>query len=214
VKKLSGQWSVARNQSMVVSRWPLANVAAQLLSFAAFAEERLQQLRGTTGQNSTSYFHAVIQLMVVHDLHDRVNRSRLGVIRTVNQATDARVHQRSSAHCARFNCSKQLAVGEAVVTNDSTGFAQGHDLGVGGGVVVSEVPVPATGNDAAVAHDDGADGDFSCVEGALGGAEGFLHVELVEGVVGRWSLGFSRWSLVVGRWHGTRILGPGSTSTL
>ena len=116
---------------------------------------------------------------MVQDLHDGVNRSRLGIIRAVDQAFDTRVHQGSGTHRARLNCSKQFAVAEAMVTNDCTGRAQSDDFGVSSGVVVGEIAIPAAGDDLALADDDGADGNLSGFEGALGGGEGLKHEEFV-----------------------------------
>ena len=69
-----------------------------------------------------------------------MDRTSLGIIGPVNQAFDAGVYRRPRAHRARFNCSKQLAVSQTMVTDVCTGFAQGDDF--------------------AAKDDDGADGDL------------------------------------------------------
>ena len=68
-----------------------------------------------------------------------------------------------------------------MVTQSGTGFAQGDDLGVGCGVAVGEVAIPAAADDAVSAYDDCAHGNFAGFEGALGAAQGFLHPEFVVG---------------------------------
>ena len=105
--------------------------------------------------------------------------SRLGVVRTENQTADTGVNQGSRTHGARLNCSKELAVTQTVVREIQSGLTQGDDFGVGGGIVIGQVAVPATSEDAALTDDDGSDGDFSGFEGALGRAQSLLHPEFV-----------------------------------
>src|SRR5258708_8694143 len=83
-----------------------------------------------------------------------------------------------------------------MVRDDGGGRAECYDVGVGGGVVIGDVAVPSAGYYFSVAHDDGAYGDFTGFQRALGGAEGFLHPEFV---------GSGRWSGVVGRWHADAV---------
>jgi hypothetical protein len=89
-----------------------------------------------------------------------------------------------------------------MVTHDGTGLAKGDDLGMGGGIVAGKIPVPALGNDFAVANDDGSDWDFSHLERTLGGAERGFHVEFVGSplrVVARRSLVVGQNETVVDR---------------
>jgi hypothetical protein len=135
--------------------------------------------------------HAVIQSRVVQDLHDRVNRSRPGIVGTIDQAPDARMHQRAGAHRTWFNCSKQLAVSQAMVTNDCTRFAEGDDFGVSAGVVLAKVAIPAAGDNAPAADDNRPDGNFSGFSRAVSSTEGLLHVEFVVKIIlDAWSLPF------------------------
>jgi hypothetical protein len=80
------------------------------------------------------------------------------------------MHQGSGAHRARFNCSKQIAAGQAMVTQVCTGFAQGYNFGMGRGVGVGEVAIPAAADDALPAYDHSAYRNFAGFEGALGAA--------------------------------------------
>ena len=66
-----------------------------------------------------------------------------------------------------------------MVTQSCTGFAQGDDFGMGGGVVVGDVAIPAAADDALSAHDYSAYRNFAGFERALGGAQSFLHPEFV-----------------------------------
>ncbi len=92
--------------------------------------------------------------------------------------------RRSRTHGARFNCSKQFAVAEPVITEVLSGLAEGDDFGVGGGIVVGEIAIPSAAHHAPVADDYRSDGDFAGVERALGAAQGFEHPEFVGWVVG------------------------------
>ena len=168
---------------------------------ATVLKERLQQFCAAACKDATADFHAVVQLRMIYDLHHRVHRSGFRIVGAVDQALDARVHQCSGAHRARFNCSKQLALLQTMVTDGCTGLAQSDDFGMGRGIVVADVAIPSPADDSAAAGDYGSYRDFSGFQGALSAAQGFLHVEFVvdegEGLRGV----ASRWSLVVGR-HG------------
>jgi hypothetical protein len=66
-----------------------------------------------------------------------------------------------------------------MITEVSSGIAQGHDFRVRGGIAVGEVAVPSAADDDAVTHDDGSYGNLTCFKGALGAAQGLFHPELV-----------------------------------
>src|ERR1700722_20583344 len=83
-------------------------------------------------------------------------------------------------HGARFNCSKQIAVDQAVITDVSSGFAQCDDFGMRRGIVVGQVTVPAASNHALVADYDGPDGNFSGLERPLCAAQELFHPKLVS----------------------------------
>lgn len=170
---------------------PLATV----LFTSPLSEKALYQLRAAACQHTSLDLHAVVQLRVVQDLHDRVDRTSLGIIGAVDQAFYTRVDQCAGAHGTRLNCSKQLAVSEAMVTNESTRCAQGDDLGMGGGIVAGEIAIPPPGNNAAVADNDCAHGNFSGLQRPLTGSDRFFHEQFVIGE----RRGVSRQSLVVGQ---------------
>jgi hypothetical protein len=145
------------------------------------SKELLQHFRAATRQNSATNLDFVVQLRVIQDLHYGMHRARFGIIRAVYQALDPCVHHGSSAHSARFNCNKELAMSQTMVTNGSTGFAQSDDLGVRGWVGVGDISVPSAADDAAIAHHDRAHRNFSSFEGSLGAAERLFHPEFVLG---------------------------------
>ena len=122
---------------------------------------------------------------MIQHLHHRTDGASFRVIGAVNQAFEPGMDQRACAHRARFNCSKQLAVFQAMVAESGTGFTQRDDLGVGGGIAISEVAIAASADDLAAAHHDRAHRNFSRLQRALSGAESFLHEKFVgAGLVG------------------------------
>ena len=118
-----------------------------------------------------------------------MDRARLWIVRAVDETFDAGMHHGAGTHGTRFNCNKQLAISQAVVTNGCTGFAEGYDLCVGCGIGVRDVSVPSAADYLAIADHDSAHRNFVHFESALGAAERFLHPEFVgvEIVVGRWA---------------------------
>jgi hypothetical protein len=150
-------------------------------------EERLEQFCAAARQYASADFRPVIQLGVAQHLHHRMDCACFGVVRAVDQSFQPGVHQGAGAHGARFNCSKEFAVSEAVVAQGGAGFSQGDDFRVGGRVAVGEVAIPASTDDLAVMYHDSAHGNLAGFQGALCGAKGFLHPEFVRG-----------WSWVVG----------------
>ena len=60
--------------------------------------------------------HSVIQAGMIQHLHHRMNGTRLGIIRAVNQPFQAGVHDCSGAHGARLNCNKQFAVAQTMIS--------------------------------------------------------------------------------------------------
>jgi|SRR5579863_1046480 hypothetical protein len=149
------------------------------------SKERLQHFRAAACQNPAANLDLVVQLRMIYDLHRRMHGPCLGIIRAIYQALNAGMHQGPGAHSARFNCNKQFAVFQAMVTNGGTGLAQGDDLGVSRRIGVRDVTIPSPADDLACAHYDGAYGHFSSFERALGTAQGLLHPQFVRtGLVG------------------------------
>jgi hypothetical protein len=133
-------------------------------------KERLQHFCTASRQYAAANLDLVVQERMIHDLHDWMHSARFGIIGTIHQPPDSGMHHRPGAHSARLNCSKQLAFTQTVVTYRGTGLAQGDDLGVGGGIGIDEVAVPASSYDLSAAHDDGAHGNFSNLLRPLGAA--------------------------------------------
>jgi len=102
----------------------------------------------------------MIQAGVIDDLQHRMNGAGFRVVRSVYETRDTGVNCGSRAHRARFNCSKQFAVAKAVITEVSSGLAQGDNFGVRGGIGIGQVAVPASPDDAAGVDNDGSYGNL------------------------------------------------------
>jgi hypothetical protein len=160
---------------------PLPRTQKNIRQLAALPEKFLQYLGCSPCQYAGPDLHLMIQAGVIHHLQDRMDGSCLWIIGTIHQAAEAGMHGCSRAHSARLNCNKQFAAAEAVITEVSSGFAQCHNFGVGGGIGVGEIAIPTPPNDAVFADDHGSDGHFVRVEGALGAEQGLLHPKFVGG---------------------------------
>ena len=121
----------------------------------------------------------MIQAGVIDHLQNRMDGARFRIVRSIHQAAEAGLNGRSRAHGARFNCSKQFALAQTVITEVSSSFAQGDHFGMRGGIVVGDIAIPSASHDLARLHHDRAYGHFSSFKGALRAAEGFFHPQFV-----------------------------------
>jgi hypothetical protein len=145
----------------------------------AISEEGLQQLRATSRQNAAPNLHAVIQLRMIHNLYHRVYGPGLRIIRPVDQPLNACVHQRTRAHGARLNCSKELTVHQAMVADGGAGRAQCHNLCVRRWVGVGDVVVCSAADYPVFTHHHGSYWNFASFQGALCRPQSLLHPEFV-----------------------------------
>src|SRR4029077_1611759 len=90
-------------------------LAVSTSSLSAGSKERLQQVGTAARQNAGANLQAMVQVRVIQHLEHRTHCACLGIVGAVDQALDPRVHHGSSAHGAGFNCSKQLAISQAVI---------------------------------------------------------------------------------------------------
>jgi len=104
-----------------------------------------------------------------------MNGSCLWVICTVYQATNAGVDQGSRTHRARFNCSKQVALSETVITQVRACFAQRDDLGMSGWIAVRKVAIPPAADNTTTVHDYRPHGHLSDLQCSLGRAQCLFH---------------------------------------
>ena len=116
---------------------------------------------------------------MIDHLQNRMDGTGFRVVRSIHQAAEASVNGRSRAHGARLNCSKQFAGAKTMITEVSSGLAQGDHFCVRGGIVVGDIAIPSASDNLTRLHHDRADGHFSSLQGALSAAEGFMHPQFV-----------------------------------
>src|SRR5579863_10518339 len=103
-------------------------------SFSLRPKERLQHLGAAPSQHASSNLHPMVGLRVIHDCEGRKDRARLFIIGPINQAFYACMNQRTRAHGAWFNCSKQLAVFQAMVADSRSCVTQSDDFSMCAGI--------------------------------------------------------------------------------
>ncbi len=180
--------TVVSRQLSAVSKDALELLTTGGQPLTPISKERLQHFLAATGQYPASNLQLVVQPRVIYDLHHRAHCPGFWVVGAIDQALDASVNQGAGAHGARFNCNKQVAGCQAVITEGCTGFAQSDDLGVGGGVGVRDVAVPAAAYDFSVADHDRTDGNLAHFQSPMGTTQSFFHPDFVGAVVGCWYL--------------------------
>lgn len=108
-----------------------------------------------------------------------MHRTGFGIVRSINQPADTRMHHRARAHSTRLNCNKQVRTGQAMIANGGCRFPQGDEFGMGGRIAVANVAIEAAGNDLALTNNHRTDRDFIDFERALSGANSLIHPEFV-----------------------------------
>jgi hypothetical protein len=117
---------------------------------------------------------------MIYHLHYRMDRAGFRVIRSINQAFDPGMNERPGTHCARFDCSKQLTLVQAVVANSCTRFAQSDDFRMRGRVGIGQVPIAAATDDFAGANHDRAYRNFTRLQCTLRSAQSLFHKQFVS----------------------------------
>ena len=112
---------------------------------------------------------------MIQDLHHRTHGAGFWIVRAIYEALDARMHHRAGAHGARFNCNKQFAVSQAMITDVRARFAQRNDFRMRGGIGIGDIAIPSAADDFSATNDNGAYRDFANLQRSLGAAEGFFH---------------------------------------
>ena len=144
------------------------------------SKERLQKLCATARQHASTYFHSMIQHVVIQHLHDGMDRACFGIVGAVDQAFQPCVDYCAGTHGAWLDCRKQIALFQTVVSNRRTGVTQRHHLGVSRWIAISDITVPATTHNFPVAHHDCAYRNFPRFKCALRRAERFFHKQFIR----------------------------------
>jgi len=110
----------------------------------------------------------VIEDRVVQDFKTRTDGAAFGITRAVDEARDAGLDEGAGAHAAWFYRDVECCSRHAVVAEEASSFPDNDDLGVSGGVTVTNCTIAGAGEDFAVVDDKGADGDFACGSSGAG----------------------------------------------
>jgi hypothetical protein len=134
--------------------------------------EELAEPGPTLGRaDSGGDLDVVVEARVVEQPMNAAHRARLDVVRAVDEARDARMQRRAAAHHAGLDGGVERHPGEPVVPGCPRRRAQGHDLGVRGGILAGDRRVVAGGEEPVIHHDYRADRDLA----GLGRAHRFLE---------------------------------------
>ena len=117
----------------------------------------------------------MVKASVGQDLKAGLDCATFGVVRAVNQTGDTSLNHRASAHAARLDRDVQSGAGEAVVAQQSPGFAQNDDFGVCRGIAISDRAISRAREAFAVVYEDRADGYFASGRRATSFGESFMH---------------------------------------
>ena len=112
-------------------------------------------------------------------MHDRVNGSGFGIIRAINQPPNSRVNQGSRAHRTGFNCSKQVTVDQAVVSDGRSSITECQNFRVSRWIPIRYIAIPATADNCPIRYDDCTDWNLAHLKGPLGTAQRLFHPEFI-----------------------------------
>ena len=145
----------------------------------------MQQAHRLVLQNSGNNFDAMIERRRVENLHASPNRSALGLIRAINEASNSGLHKRARAHGARLDGHVERRASEAIVARLSRGLAQRHDFCMSRRVAIGNRAIARSGHNPIPEHNNCANGNFSAKRRSLRLHHGQLHVlDIVHGCGG------------------------------
>jgi hypothetical protein len=104
---------------------------------------------------------------------------RFRVISTVNQPYDPGMNQGAGTHHAGLDGHEQFAIAQAMISNPGSSIAQGHDLRMRAGIVLSDIAVPSSADYLSLAHHYRPNRNLANLKRTLGAAECLFHVEFV-----------------------------------
>ena len=118
------------------------------------------------GKETGSYVDAMIKLVRGEDFEAGAERTTFRVVGGVDDAGDACLDDGASAHSAGFESDVEGSVREAVVAKESGGFTDDNDLGMGGGIVITNGTIICARKNFFVVNEDCTDGDFTGLGGS------------------------------------------------
>lgn len=132
-----------------------------------------------SGEHAATHFNLVIERGVVQNVHCGMHGSGFEIVRPIDKRTDSGVDHGSGAHGARFYGHEEVAVFQAVIADCGSGFAQGDDFSMRGGIRVGEIAIKSAAYDLAFIHHNGPDRNLSDFKRSLGSPQGLLHPKFI-----------------------------------
>ena len=136
----------------------------------------MQQGSGFAREDTGSDFDLMIELRVREDLKAGAKGAALRVVGAVNDSGNTRLDDRAGTHSAGFDGDVKGRAGEAVVMDELRHFADHHDFGVGGRVVVANGAIAGASQDGSRLDHNGTDRNFTGFGRRFGFGERELHV--------------------------------------
>ena len=139
------------------------------------AKEVLQERAALQLKDTAGELTAVVEFGVLEQVHEAARGAVFGGEAAEHDAAYARVHDGARAHGAGLFGDVEVAVRKAPVLDGGFCLGDGEHFSVGGGVLELLDLVVGARDDAALADQDGTDGDFVLGAGTVGEAQGFAH---------------------------------------
>lgn len=143
------------------------------------AEEFLEELTAFFGEHPGSNFRAVVQAWVTQQVPNRPRHPGFFIPRAEHDSLHARKDDRARAHRARLERYVEGAVVEAPPIQLRCRFADREQLGVPGGVLITDGPITRRGDNRSVPYYNRADWNFVAQRRVAGEIESVSNVLLV-----------------------------------
>ncbi len=150
------------------------------LRVAFLAKKSLEHVHAARSQDAAGDLDLMIELGVVEDLEHGMDRTGFWVFGAVDQSADSRVGNGSRAHGARFHRYVEIAVQQAIVSDNMARLAQSLDFSMRCWIVISDRAITSASHDMAVTDDDRTHGNLPERASALRFAQRLLHEQFVR----------------------------------
>ena len=132
-------------------------MATRRLPTTSVCEEGLEKIGALTLECPATYFGAMVESRVAHDVTNTTAHARFVVPRTEEQRTDTRQDDSTGTHSARLQRHREQVLLQSSIAETLGGGAYGEQFGMRGRIVITAHPVVCTHEHFATAamHDDG-----------------------------------------------------------
>ena len=132
------------------------------------------------GEWAAGYLDLVVELGIGEDIKAGAESAALGIVRGIDETGNAGLNDGAGAHGAGLEGDVESGAGEAIVVEETRGFADDDDFGVRGGVIVANGAIAGARQDFILVNKESPDGDLPGLGGSLRFGERELHeVEIV-----------------------------------